>query len=127
MKGTVNAPGSGGNVKKLQEAAAAAQRAAENAAKDASNAKKAAEDAASAASNAQNTANDAKTAAENAQNTVNNIDLSGYMPKTGGTFEGVTKAGDSYQAKGEYLLRNIKLSAEEETPAVEGAICFQYK
>lgn len=127
MKGTVNAPGSGGNVKNLQDAAAAAQAAAEKAAADAAAARQAAENAASAASNAQNTANDAKTAAENAQKAVNDIDLSGYMPKTGGTFEGVAKAGDSYQARDNYLLRNIKLSPEDETPAVDGAICFQYK
>ena len=120
MKGTVNAPGSGGNAKKLQEAADAAQKAAENAASAADAAKKAAEEAAKAAENAQKVAEEAKTA-------VDNIDVSGYMPKTGGVFEGIARAGNDYQPKEEYLLRNIKLSAAEEVPTVEGAIHFQYE
>lgn len=64
------------------------------------------------------------TGAETAAKALTNL---GGMSKTGGTFEGVAKAGDSYQARDTYLLRNIKLSPEDETPAVDGAICFQYK
>lgn len=48
---------------------------------------------------------------------------------------GIARAGDRMigelyageQTPGEYLVRNQKLSATEETPTVEGEICWQYE
>lgn len=49
------------------------------------------------------------------------------MPKTGGDFAGAVSASSTGQASDSYLLRNSKLSADEETPTVEGQICWQYE
>lgn len=51
----------------------------------------------------------------------------GAMPISGGTFTGNAYAGSSYQTPGSYQLRNTKLSASEETPTANGAICWQYE
>ena len=50
-------------------------------------------------------------------------DVSGYMPKGGGTFTGAVKAAAA--ATGGYYVRNIKFSETAETPATEGDICFK--
>lgn len=50
-------------------------------------------------------------------------DVSGYMPKSGGTFSGAVKAASA--ATGSYYVRNIKFSTEAETPTTEGDICFK--
>lgn len=47
-------------------------------------------------------------------------DVSGYMPKTGGTFTGQIKA--SAQDPGTYLMRNIKVGLTSENPTVNGEI-----
>lgn len=52
-------------------------------------------------------------------------DVSGYMPKSGGTFTGAVKTGTA--ATGEYYVRNIKFSDTAETPTNEGDICFKLK
>lgn len=49
-------------------------------------------------------------------------DVSGYMPKTGGTFTGQVKAGS--QDPGSYLLRNQKVSLTADNPTVNGEICW---
>lgn len=49
-------------------------------------------------------------------------DVSGYMPKAGGTFTGAVKAATA--ATGSYYVRNIRFSTTEETPTTEGDICF---
>lgn len=46
---------------------------------------------------------------------------------TGGTFAGQVAAAASGQAPGAYLIRNSKLSAAEETPTVNGQICWLYE
>lgn len=46
---------------------------------------------------------------------------------TAGTFAGQVVANNSGQSSSTYLLRNQKLSATEETPTVNGAICWVYK
>ena len=48
------------------------------------------------------------------------------MPKTGGTFTGTIKAGNSYQAPGTSLLRNSKLVSADATPTVNGEIFWTY-
>lgn len=63
---------------------------------------------------------DARLAA--AEKTANNA-----MPKSGGEFTGTVAAAAAGQAADSYLLRNSKLSADEETPTVEGQICWQYE
>lgn len=50
-------------------------------------------------------------------------DVSGYMPKSGGTFTGAVKAAAA--ATGGYYVRNIKFSETAETPTTEGDICFK--
>lgn len=64
------------------------------------------------------------TGAETADEALDNL---GAMPKSGGTFDGPVYAGEGSQARDTYLLRNIKLSPEDETPVVDGAICFKYE
>ena len=46
---------------------------------------------------------------------------------TAGTFAGQVVANSGGQAAGTYLVRNQKLSASEETPTVNGAICWLYE
>lgn len=46
---------------------------------------------------------------------------------TAGTFAGQVVANASGQTPGTYLVRNSKLSASEETPTVNGQICWQYE
>lgn len=46
---------------------------------------------------------------------------------TGGTFIGAIYAGEANQNPGTYLVRNSKLSATEQTPTVNGQICWQYE
>lgn len=46
---------------------------------------------------------------------------------TGGTFAGEVAANADGQTPGNYAVRNSKLSAEEETPTVNGQICWQYE
>jgi len=46
---------------------------------------------------------------------------------TAGTFAGAVIANSSGQTPGTYLVRNQKLSATEETPTVNGAICWLYE
>ena len=46
---------------------------------------------------------------------------------TAGTFAGQVVSNDSAQAPETYLLRNSKLVATEETPTVNGQICWQYE
>ena len=48
------------------------------------------------------------------------------MPKTGGTFTGPIKGGNSYQAPGLSLLRNSKLVSADATPTVNGEIFWTY-
>lgn len=55
------------------------------------------------------------------------VALSSFMQKSGGTFTGQVAAAASGQASSEYLLRNTKLSLTEETPTVNGQICWQCK
>lgn len=50
-------------------------------------------------------------------------DVSGYMPKSGGTFTGAVVAGTASTSG--YYVRNIKFSETAETPATEGDICFK--
>lgn len=50
-------------------------------------------------------------------------DVSGYMPKSGGTFTGAVVAGTA--ATSGYYVRNIKFSDTAETPTTEGDICFK--
>ena len=52
-------------------------------------------------------------------------DVSGYMPKSGGTFTGAVVAGAASTSG--YYVRNIKFSDTEETPTTEGDICFKLK
>jgi len=52
-------------------------------------------------------------------------DVSGYMPKSGGTFTGAVKAGTASTSG--YYARNIKFSDTAETPTNEGEICFKLK
>ena len=52
-------------------------------------------------------------------------DVSGYMPKSGGTFTGAVVAGTASTSG--YYVRNIKFSETAETPATEGDICFKLK
>lgn len=52
-------------------------------------------------------------------------DVSGYMPKAGGTFTGAVKTGTASTSG--YYVRNIKFSDTAETPATEGDICFKLK
>lgn len=54
-------------------------------------------------------------------------DVSGYMPKSGGTFTGTAKAGSSYQAVETSLLRNSKIVSTETYPTVNGEINWQYE
>lgn len=49
-------------------------------------------------------------------------DVSGYMPKDGGTFTGQIAA--SVQTPGSYCLRNQKVSLTAENPTVNGEICW---
>lgn len=44
-----------------------------------------------------------------------------------GTFAGQVVANSSGQAAGSYVVRNSKLSSTEETPTVNGQICWKYK
>lgn len=46
---------------------------------------------------------------------------------TAGTFAGQVVANSGGQAAGTYLVRNQKLSASEETPTVNGQICWVYE
>lgn len=46
---------------------------------------------------------------------------------TEGTFAGQVVAAANGQTPGAYLIRNSKLSATEETPTVNGQICWQYE
>lgn len=46
---------------------------------------------------------------------------------TGGTFAGRVDANSNHQTPGEYLLRNQKLSANGETPTVNGEIAWHYE
>ena len=46
---------------------------------------------------------------------------------TSGTFGGMVIANSGGQIADVYLVRNQKLSATEETPTVNGAICWQYE
>lgn len=46
---------------------------------------------------------------------------------TAGTFAGQVVANSSGQTPGTYLLRNQKMSSTEETPTVNGQICWQYE
>lgn len=58
---------------------------------------------------------------------VEGISSSGpYMPKTGGTFTGTIKAGNSYQSYSTSLLRNSKLVSSDTTPSVNGEINWTY-
>lgn len=50
-------------------------------------------------------------------------DVSGYMPKSGGTFTGAVKAAAASTSG--YYVRNIKFSDTAETPTTEGDICFK--
>lgn len=52
-------------------------------------------------------------------------DVSGYMPKSGGTFTGAVVAGTASTSG--YYVRNIKFSETAETPTTEGDICFKLK
>lgn len=52
-------------------------------------------------------------------------DVSGYMPKSGGTFTGAVKAAAASTSG--YYVRNIKFSETAETPTTEGDICFKLK
>lgn len=52
-------------------------------------------------------------------------DVSGYMPKAGGTFTGAVVAGTASTSG--YYVRNIKFSETAETPTTEGDICFKLK
>ena len=52
-------------------------------------------------------------------------DVSGYMPKSGGTFTGAVKTGTASTSG--YYVRNIKFSETAETPTKEGDICFKLK
>lgn len=49
------------------------------------------------------------------------------IAKAGDMMIGELFAGESGQAPGKYLVRNQKISATEETPNVEGEICWQYE
>lgn len=46
---------------------------------------------------------------------------------TAGTFAGAVIANSGGQTPGSYLVRNQKLSATEETPTVNGPICWLYE
>lgn len=46
---------------------------------------------------------------------------------TAGTFAGQVVAAANGQTPGAYLIRNSKLSATEETPTVNGQICWLYE
>jgi hypothetical protein len=46
---------------------------------------------------------------------------------TAGTFSGQVVANNAGQSPGTYLVRNSKLSATEETPTINGAICWLYE
>lgn len=46
---------------------------------------------------------------------------------TAGTFVGQVVANSAGQTPSTYLVRNQKLSATEETPTVNGAICWKYE
>lgn len=46
---------------------------------------------------------------------------------TAGTFAGQVVANASGQDAGSYVVRNSKISASEETPTVNGQICWKYK
>ena len=46
---------------------------------------------------------------------------------TSGTFAGAVAANSNGQAYGSYLVRNSKLSAVEETPTINGQICWLYE
>lgn len=48
------------------------------------------------------------------------------MPKSGGTFTGTIKAGNSYQSYSTSLLRNSKLVSSDTTPSVNGEINWTY-
>lgn len=50
-------------------------------------------------------------------------DVSGYMPKSGGTFTGAVQVGTASTSG--YYVRNIKYSETAETPPIEGDICFK--
>lgn len=50
----------------------------------------------------------------------------GAAKVTGGTFGGAVVANSAGQAPGTFLVRNIKLVAEEETPTVNGEIAFVF-
>ena len=50
-------------------------------------------------------------------------DVSGYMPKSGGTFTGTVQAAAASTSG--YYVRNIKFSDTAETPTNEGDICFK--
>ena len=52
-------------------------------------------------------------------------DVSGYMPKSGGTFTGAVQAAAASTSG--YYVRNIKFSETAETPTTEGDICFKLK
>lgn len=52
-----------------------------------------------------------------------------WMPRSGGEFLGVVKAGESAQPIDQYLLRNSKLSpfTAPEKPDVDGEICWMFE
>lgn len=52
-------------------------------------------------------------------------DVSGYMPKSGGTFTGSVQAGTASTSG--YYVRNFKFGETAETPTNEGDICFKLK
>ena len=52
-------------------------------------------------------------------------DVSGYMPKSGGTFTGAVKAAAASTSG--YYVRNIKFSDTAETPTTGGDICLKLK
>ena len=52
-------------------------------------------------------------------------DVSGYMPKSGGTFTGSVQVGTA--STDGYYARNFKFSDTAETPTTEGDVCFKLK
>lgn len=53
--------------------------------------------------------------------------LNSHMSKSGGSFTGRVAAAEGAQDPGQYSLRNSKLSTTEETPTVNGQICWRCK
>ena len=75
-------------------------------------------------------------AEDSSHRTVTDTEISGWntaksqadaaMPKSGGTFTGTIKAGNSYQSYSTSLLRNSKLVSTDATPSVNGEINWTY-